>query len=425
MPKSIFNKLILIFILPTIISQAVIIYVFLYNKSRHVEEKLAFDAIKEIKLLKQNISDHKLTTHISNLTDINFSVLKNYKSTADWRLRSSKQSRIINNFIRAFEESGMEIYDFIYDGRDIKIFIFHEKDLLLFSFDDGKVFNIKSKLFIRWILGITVLMSFLAIIFTKNQLKSIKHLVNVVNKFGKSDDIKNFSPSGPSEIKRLGGSFLRMRRRIHKDIEEKALFLSSISHDLRTPLARMRLNLEMMQGSEVTGMKQDVSDMEQMINQYLRYSAKEVQNNLQILTVEQLKNFIFSSYSKHYNKITINAEDIKLQITVNIINIKRMINNIVDNGLKYGDRVIISFLEDSGFLRIIVEDDGEGIPKKKRKEVLNPFVRLDKARNLADKNVGLGLSIVQRIVKEHLGKISLAESEVLGGLKVEIKIPLI
>lgn len=425
-PKSIFAKMMLIFILPTIVSQAIIIYIFIFNKSKYTESKMANDIVKQIILIKKNIENPIFSQEIEKLTGIEVFLIKN-KRLSDNNLPPFPQNRIIKNFLDISFNNGLKISEIIYNSKKklITIIIPHRQNNLILQFNKRKIFNPRNEIFIYWILSTTILMSVIAIIFTKNQLRSVKNLAKAVDKFDiNENDIRNFTPSGPKEIKTLGISFLRMIRRIDKDIEEKKMLLSSISHDLRTPLARMKLSLEMMTKSdESQDLKQDVRDMEQMINQYLNYSAQNNQILMEELHLEEIENLIRKKYQRKNIKITSKIQ--KGKIIGNLVNINRIMDNLMNNSLKYGKNILVTLQTQQEYFILTVEDDGVGIPKNKFSEIIKPFYRLDNSRNLDSKNIGLGLAIVDKIVKEHSANIFFKKSKNLGGLKVEIKFSLI
>jgi two-component system osmolarity sensor histidine kinase EnvZ len=422
-PKSILAKILLIFILPTIISQSVIIYIFIFNKSQYSEYRMAVNTANQILIIKDNIRNSRLFPEITDLTGIKFFLRDNKKSSDLFNFKQSHKNRVINNFVNISSRNGLEILEIHYNPEEklITMTTPHEKGLMVVQLSKRKIFNPRNNIFIYWILSITFLMSIIAITFTRNQLKSIFNLVKAVDKFDViENDMNNFIPSGPKEIRTLGVSFLKMVRRIEKNMEEKKLFLSAISHDLRTPLSRIKLSLEMMnQSTEVLDLKQDTRDMEQMINQHLSYCAQNNNVIMEELYLEEIESLVKKRYKE--KNITIRSNVKKENIMGNLVSINRIIDNLTNNSLRYGQNILISLNVQKKRFLLTVEDDGVGIDEDKFSEIIKPFYRIDDSRNLDSKNIGLGLAIVDKIAKEHEALITFGKSDELGGLKVAIK----
>ena len=254
----------------------------------------------------------------------------------------------------------------------------------------------------------------------KNQTRPITNLARAAERFGKGEDIEEFKPSGALEIRQAGHEFDKMRKRIERHLNQRTEMLSGISHDLRTPLTRMKLQLAFLKDKDaVDKLTDDINEMEKMLNEYLQFTSssyveKDEMFNLSELIEEIIKKYNNKNISHNLiPRIYINGRK-------NLIN--RSLNNLIDNGLKYANKVEISLNKKNTNLFIIIDDDGPGIPKKEHENVFKPFYKMDKGRNDSKSSVGLGLSIASDIIKSHGGNIMLEKSK-FNGLRVKIFLP--
>lgn len=302
--------------------------------------------------------------------------------------------------------------------------------VLIYYIPAKRITSSSKYVFMMWLILTSVLASIIAIIFLKNQIRSIKGLSIAAEKLGRGGDAPDFKPSGAAEIRSVGISFIRMKERIMRQITSRTQMLSAVSHDLRTPLTRMKLQLEMMPENEATNdLKTDISDMEKMINEYLDFS-KSGDTRREKEKETEVKKYLegIVDYYKGMQK-NISCE---LDLTDDFIMplkrhaLKRAIRNLIDNSFHYGDTVKISAHKTKNALKIIVDDNGCGIPESKRSEIFKPFYRIDNSRNLDNANAkggaGLGLAIVMDVVNSHGGKIDVEDSP-LRGVRMQISLP--
>ncbi len=276
--------------------------------------------------------------------------------------------------------------------------------------------------------------SFISIIFLRNQIRSIKYLSFAAEKFGRGQDVPNFKPSGSKEIRSVAISFIKMRERIARQISQRTDMLSGVSHDLRTPLTRMKLQLEMMQQSdEIEELKCDISDMEKLVDEYLDFARSDDKEKGRITKIHEfIKDRIINYYSKMNKKIGFIVEISEdLEVIVKKLALKRALMNLIDNAFNYAKEVNMTLTQSKNNLIIIIDDDGPGIPESERSNVLKPFYRVDNSRNLDRKPTstgnsggsGLGLAIATDAITSQGGRIRLLESP-KSGLRVLIYIPL-
>ena len=297
----------------------------------------------------------------------------------------------------------------------------YKNGFLQIFFPKSKIAPSSARIFALWITLPGLLLIIIAIIFLKNQTRPIVNLARAAEKFGKGEYVKEFKPSGASEIRQAAFEFDRMRKRIMVHLNQRSEMLSGISHDLRTPLTRLKLQLELLKQQDLAKkMSDDIEEMERMLNEYLEFSRHQKNEETESVNINNLINDIIKKYDVDQININID-ENIKINIRANAI--KRCLINLIDNGLSYGKKVEIITKKLVNNLVIFIDDNGPGIPEKEYQNVMKPFYRIDKSRGLNKSGVGLGLSITNDIIRSHGGNIVLEKSP-LGGLRVKISLPL-
>tara|TARA_B100000674_G_C37642784_1_gene824188 strand:- start:15 stop:809 length:795 start_codon:yes stop_codon:yes gene_type:complete len=263
-------------------------------------------------------------------------------------------------------------------------------------------------------------MIIISLIFLKNQTRPITNLARAAERFGKGEEINEFKPSGALEIRQAGHEFDKMRKRIERHINQRTEMLSGISHDLRTPLTRMKLQMAFIKDKEIVEkLTEDINEMEKMLNEYLQFTSSSYSEKTQMFNLSEL---IVNIINKYNNKNI--SQNITGEIYIFGRNnlIKRCLNNLIDNALKYAKKIEISLSRSDKNLHITIDDNGPGIPKKEYENVFKPFYKIDKSRADSKSSVGLGLSIASDIVKSHGGNIILEKSK-MNGLRVKIFLP--
>lgn len=318
--------------------------------------------------------------------------------------------------------------DLISDDKNVEARILTDKGLLTAIIDrDRMIASNPHQLFVVTTLSALVLMT-VAVLFLRNQVRPIRELAAAADAFGKGRPVA-FRPAGAEEVRRAGAAFLSMRARIERHVEQRTRMLSGVSHDLRTPLTRMKLAVAMLppDADEAEDLGRDIRDMERMLDEFLAFargeSGEEPQPVDPVALVEEVAEEARRGGGCVSVVATIDDPDAH-QTPMRRIAIKRALSNLVENALVYGARVEISVRATRAFVDMIVEDDGPGIPAAERETALKPFARLDAARN-QDRGggVGLGLSIAADIARAHGGALNLEEGERLGGLRARLRVP--
>ena len=310
------------------------------------------------------------------------------------------------------------------DDSDLIILIDSEKGLYKFVTSKKRIFSSSIFMFVVWMAGTSVLLFLVAVLFLRIQVRSIAELAQVAEDFGKGIDNKTFKPYGSSEVRKAALAFIKMKERIQRQISERTQMLAGVSHDLRTPLTRMKLQASMMpDGEDKKDFLSDVDEMEKMLDGYLAFVSGEAGEKSTFVDMNEM---ILSIINKFRNKnalIRYSTNDDVSAIQGREQALKRALTNIISNAFRYGKTIAVKLESNDKKLWVAIEDDGPGIPLEKREEVFKAFYRLESSRNKETGGVGLGLSIAKDVVTSHGGTIELLDSE-LGGLKVLISIPL-
>jgi two-component system, OmpR family, osmolarity sensor histidine kinase EnvZ len=286
-----------------------------------------------------------------------------------------------------------------------------------------RLFSSTVYVFVLWMVGTSLILFGVATIFMRNQVKPIRRLAIAADNLGKGREVSRFKPEGAKEVRQAASAFLAMRERILRQIGQRTEMLAGVSHDLRTPLTRMRLQLEMAgDGDGIEEMKTDVAEMEHMLESYLAFARGEGTEPPALTNLNSLLDEIAAKARRKGGAVDLHCEeDFDMPLRPNAI--KRAITNLVDNALHYASHVAIQVGRRKDIIEIIIDDDGHGIPEDKREDVFKPFFRLESSRNPVTGGTGLGLAIARDVVRGHGGDIELDDAPG-GGLRVRVRLPL-
>ena len=303
----------------------------------------------------------------------------------------------------------------------ILINIKHNNGYFEFLIPKDRVTSTSARVLALWITLPALLLISIAIIFLKNQTRPIINLAKAAERFGKGENIDEYRPSGALEIRQAGFEFDKMRKRIMRHLNQRSEMLSGISHDLRTPLTRMKLQLALIEDKELSKkMSLDIDEMEKMLNEYLQFTSSSYSEKNETFDISELiENIIHKYKSDNISK------EIMPRVYMNGRKnlIQRSLNNLIDNAIKYADEINLQLLKKKNNILVVIDDNGPGIPQKEYENVFKPFYKIDKSRGDSKSSVGLGLSIASDIIKSHGGNIILEKSN-LNGLRVKIFLPL-
>ena len=426
LPKRLFYRALLIVAVPVIVLQLVITIVFFDSLWIKTNKGMTRTLVNEISTFIEaygNEKDNKqeLVDLFSLFLDLNIDLIKNEKIQ---NTDTERWFSPIDRTLRREFKSKFGLNQYWFDTTSYKelidLRIKFEEGYFKFLVPKDRVASSSARIFALWITVPAFIMVIISLIFLKNQTRPITNLARAAEKFGKGEDIDEFKPAGALEIRQAGHEFDKMRKRIERHINQRTEMLSGISHDLRTPLTRMKLQIAFIKNKDTEKkLTEDINEMEKMLNEYLQFTSSSYVEKDEMFNISEL---ILEVVEKYNNK----------NITHNIIPriyfngrknlIVRCLNNLIDNALKYATKVTISLNKKNTNLFIIIDDDGPGISKKEHENVFKPFYKIDKGRADSKSSVGLGLSISSDIIKSHGGNIVLEKSK-LDGLRVKIFLP--
>ena len=425
LPKRLFYRGLLIVAVPIIILQITISLVFfdsLWIKTNKGLTKALVSEIVTIIDIYNNESEYnkKIVTDLYN-KNFSFSVrfLENEKlpdikverwfSPMDRTLRRELKPKIGQHWFNTI--SYKEVVDLRIKFRDGVLQIFFPKERIQVS---------SIRIFAFWITIPAILMIAIAMIFLKNQTRPITKLAQASERFGRGEDIEEFRPSGALEIRKAGLEFEKMRKRIQRHLNQRSEMLSGISHDLRTPLTRIKLQLAIIKDKDLSSkISRDVDEMEKMLNEYLQFTSTGAKDKTETFDISELLNETILKYENDNIEVK-SSKKIYFNGRRNLIT--RCINNLLDNSVKYAKKISVNLQKKNSTILLSIDDDGPGVDKSEFHNITKPFYKIDKSRSQSKSSVGLGLSISSDIIKSHGGDIHFNKSK-LGGLKVTISLP--
>ena len=426
LPKRLFYRALLIVAVPVILLQLLVTIVFfdsLWIKTNKGMTRALVGEIDTFIVAFDNENNDKdyivdlfsiyLDLNIKYIQDkeFNFKLNERWFSPIDRSLRRELKSSIGNNKFWFSTTDYLEL---------INIRIKYKKGYFEFLVPRDRVASSSARLFGLWISVPAIFLIFVAILFLKNQTRPITNLAKAAEKFGRGEEVDDYRPSGSLEIRQAGYEFDKMRKRILRHLNQRSEMLSGISHDLRTPLTRMKLQLSFIKDKEISSkLSDDISEMEKMLNEYLQFTSSSQSEKNEVFDLSKLLNETVERYEN--DSIT---KDLTQNILINGRKnlLKRSFNNIIDNGLKYGKKINIKLNKNGKNIFILIEDNGPGIPKEEYENVFKPFYKIDKGRGETKSSVGLGLSIASDIIRSHGGYVKLDKSS-MNGLGVKIFLP--
>lgn len=426
LPKRLFYRSLIIVATPMILLQLIITVVFFDSLWIKANKGMTQSLVGEVKtLLDVYKSEQENKRMIVDLYNKNFDFVVALKK--DELLPKKSLERWYSPMDRSLRRELKPVFGNLYwfDTTSYKevveIRIKYHNGYLQIFFPKYKIAPSSTRIFALWITLPGLLLIMIAIFFLKNQTRPIVNLAKAAEKFGKGEFVKEFRPSGAKEIRQAAYEFDKMRKRITIHLNQRSEMLSGISHDLRTPLTRLKLQLALLRQQDLAKkMSDDIEEMERMLNEYLEFSRHQKNEETETVNINNIINEVIKKYNN--NQINISVEE-NFEINIRPNSIKRCLTNLIDNGLSYGKKVAILTNKIKQNLLIIVDDDGPGIDEEEYQNVMKPFYRIDKSRGKNKLGVGLGLSIANDIIRSHGGNISLDKSP-SSGLRVKISLPL-
>ena len=431
MPKGLYARALLIIIVPMVVLQSVVAFVFMERHWNTVTRRLSAAVVQDIAALidvYKIYPQDKDRVQLRNIAQNRLGLLVDFLPVNDMPPPGPKPFFSLLDQALSVQISRQIGRPFWIDtvGRSslVEIRIKLDDSVMRVYAQRSAAYASNSQIFIFWMLGTSSILLIVAVLFLRNQIKPILRLADAAENFGKGREAPDFRPRGAREVRRAAQAFMEMKTRIERSIDQRTAMLAGVSHDLRTILTRFKLELALIGDSpETEGMRKDVDEMSGMLEAYLAFARGDSGEHAQPTDMEQALEELRSDAERHGHTATVTFHGLPV-VTVKPAAFKRCLANLVSNAARYANTIAITGHRDHRWLTITVDDDGPGIPLAMREEVFKPFLRLDDARNQDEggSGSGLGLAIARDIARSHGGDITLADSP-LGGLRAAVRVP--
>jgi len=434
MPRGLFGRTVLIILLPILLLQGAATYIFFDRHWTRMTERLAFSVAGEIAAMSEQIEaaprDTRTIEMLKGQLAKHMDVLVTYsphgKNDA-LMVDAGDGPGLEDTLARAFVRQVRRPFNVDIDLRRkrVDVVVQLKTGLLQASMPQSRMYDSSGYIFVLWLNGLALLFFIVSVIFMRNQIRPIRRLAIASERFGKGADVQRFKPSGAREIRGATEAFFNMKERITRAVQQRTTMLAGISHDLRTPLTRMKLQLAMMPATPDTqAMHTDIEDMETMVEGYLAFMRGEGDEPSQKADIVGMLDRVVGNARRQNFDVALNAPR-SLELEIRPGALERAITNLIENARKYAHTAILTLEvdHDNDWVVLMLDDDGPGIPPERYEDAFKPFQRLEASRNRKTGGTGLGLAIAQDIILGHGGSIVLDRSP-QGGLRVLIHLPL-
>lgn len=437
LPRTLFGRSLLILVTPIFLVQIITTFIFFDRHWQKMGDRLAYAVAGEITMIANEIEEddsegniRRVQTNVSKTIGMFVQYKRGealdrvFDDNRTGFQNPSRENIIGQTLAKAFYQQLMRPFNIVIatDEKWVEVSTQLKGGVLQLTLPERRIFSSSGYVVLLWMMGSSIILLIIATIFMRNQIKPIRRLAIAAERFGKGRDVPFFKVEGAREVRQAARAFIDMKERLQRQIQQRTALLAGVSHDLRTPLTRMKLQLEMMEGADVADLKSDIADMERMIGAYLQFArgdgAEEaVRTDLRALLEESARGM-----NREQERVTLDMhEDITLLLRP--VAFSRCIGNLLGNALQYGKNARMTARRFGDHIEICIDDDGPGIPQSQYEDVFKPFFRGEASRNARTGGVGLGLPIVQDIVFSHGGQVWLDRSP-QGGLRVVIDLPL-
>jgi two-component system, OmpR family, osmolarity sensor histidine kinase EnvZ len=432
-PKGLYARALIIIIAPIVLLESVIAFVFMerhwQSVTRRLSESTAHDVAALIEIYQKYPQDpeHRQLARIAR----NFQMSLQILPAAELPPKRTKTffDQLLDRTLTEELEKSIPVptwVDTVGDSRVVEIRAKLDTSVLRVIVRRSQAYASNSHIFLLWMVGTSIVLLTVSILFLRNQIRPILRLGEAAEAFGKGRPIpEDFRPRGAREVRQASYAFIEMRDRIERHVEQRTTMLAGVSHDLRTILTRFKLQLALFEDTqEVEALRSDANEMQLMLEDYMAFAKGYSGEESRPVDVRIIIGEIREEVSRLHQDIDLTVVIRKRETVLPLKRqaFKRALTNLVNNAMRYGDKVIITCTTEKRWMRIEIEDNGPGIPADKREEVFRPFYRLDESRNQDTSNSGLGLAIARDIARSHGGDIWLEKSQ-LGGLKAIVRLP--
>ncbi len=424
-PSTLIGRSIIIIFVPIIIIVLLTSFVFYQTSwsiiSKRLTESVAADINVLVKLINNDLTDNAV--NIANqdfkmkINIINDKQLLASKFSLNSGILSNRLNQSLSNLKKKFD------YDLSNLEEGVLIYIQIDNDILEINVDKDRLYSESAFVFLLWMIFASIILFFMSYFLMSRQLRPLKRLAIIAETFGRGLDAPDIKTAGAYEIRQTANAFNQMRTRIKRFLKQRTEMLAGVSHDLRTPLTRMKLQISLMKDEKAKSeLEVDVNEMTSMLDSYVSFVKTESPEPIETIIINELIGDIVKTVEKNGVELTIKEKN-TIQTSGRQIQLKRAFNNIIDNSKRYAKKIEIILYTNEKDCVIEFNDDGEGIPKDKYEDVFKPFFTLDPSRNKLKGESGLGLTITRDIIRSHGGDVKLSESY-LGGLQLKVLLPL-
>lgn len=418
-PRGIYGRAALSLLLPVVVVQIVVSVIFVQRHFEGVTKQMSDTVIRELEMVLA--ADDEMLPRFAGPLEMSVRVVDpEALDEPDTRLWYDFAGVVVKDYLSR-KLPQIKVFD-LYNNDIVRLIVDDPRGPLEIIFDRRRISATNPHQLLVNMVFFSILVTSIAFIYLRNQLRPIKRLARAATAFGRGRHMP-YTPQGAAEMRAAGAAFVDMRNRIERQIETRTLMLSGVSHDLRTPLTRMKLALSLLDDEDRIPLEKDVTEMQEMINGFLDFAAGESEGEPEEIDPAELVRLMVKDARRVGQPVTLYMVEGSGTAMLRPIAMRRALDNLVSNAVRYGKRAEVSVTITEKSLRFRVEDDGPGIPKERRGDAQRAFVRLDLARN-QDKGsgVGLGLAITADIARAHGGALRLGRSERLGGLRADIVI---
>ena len=424
-PSSLLGRSIIIIFVPVIVLVVITSLIFYQTSWNIISKRLAQSVVADINVIVKLI-DQDLKEKAIEIARDDFKMNISYKEEAALNPLSFKAQRGIlsKRLKQALEELNKPFfYDLSNLDKGVAIAIQINEDLLIVNVDKDRLYSESAFVFLLWMIFSSLVLLFFSYFFMKKQIRPLKRLAIIAETFGRGLDAPELKSVGSTELRQTANAFNQMRTRIKRFLKQRTDMLAGVSHDLRTPLTRMKLQLSLLKDEKAKSeLELDINEMTAMLDSYVSFVRSDSPEPIENLSINEILKEIIKNCNEDNYSITFKEEN-KIKTSGRPLQIKRAFQNVINNSIRYSKKIIISVSSIGDGCEIIIHDDGPGIPSSNYEDVFKPFFTLDPSRNKLKGESGLGLSISRDIIRAHGGDIKLDKSY-LGGLRLTITLPI-
>lgn len=430
LPRGLYWRTLLIIVLPVMLMQIILTVVFLDDHWRSTSKRLGQGVAADVGLIIRLYERYPTPANFEDLRQLAHSPLRleiSIEKAPLKRQRCSPARSVLDGYMVAGLKDDLDrdvFYDATCPGEFVEIRVPIREGVLKVLAHRERVIASNGPWFVYWVIGATFLLTTVSLIFIRNQVRPIERLADEMGEFGRTMEINEYRPRGAREVRKAAAAFMTMRDRLKRLFDQRAQLLAGVSHDLRTPLTRMKLQMSMMPPSpDIDAMRADMTEMEATIDDYLAFVRGEwsdAQTNVDLVALVR-EAAVGAERGGAKIELTLDSTE-RLEMSGRPSALKRALANLIDNAVAHGNHVRIETARTNDAFLIAVEDDGPGIAPELYEDAFRPFSRLDETRTRHSKGVGLGLAIARDVARGHGGDITLGSSP-LGGLKATLRLP--